>query len=207
LTALVVILCMVDNKSSGYVRARKTLPLEHLWPTSAFPILKGYRHLSLAAIRPEKVRPGLDMDIEIWSYWTRPENPSICVCCTACSRPGEDMNRLIRTGARGSTEWIGAKGWEATAEECYLMASSGRDPDFTVGPGIEALPASRSSGSRFRPTSGRSQACPGRASRAARVCISSPLTCTYAATLSSTGRSGLDKGRPPVRAGTPRADA
>ena len=27
------------------------------------------------------------------------------------------MNRLTRTGARGSTEWIGAKEWEATAEE------------------------------------------------------------------------------------------
>ena len=27
------------------------------------------------------------------------------------------MNRLTRTGARGSTEWIGPKEWEAMAEE------------------------------------------------------------------------------------------
>ena len=27
------------------------------------------------------------------------------------------MNRLIRTGARGSTEWIGPNEWEAMSEE------------------------------------------------------------------------------------------
>jgi hypothetical protein len=57
------------------------------------------------------------------------------------------MNRLTRTGARGSTEWIGAKGWEATAEECYVKTSSGSDSGFTADRAIGSARSSVASSS------------------------------------------------------------
>ena len=36
------------------------------------------------------------------------------------------MNRLNRTGARGSTGWIRSRDGDAKAEECYVRTSSGR---------------------------------------------------------------------------------
>ena len=49
------------------------------------------------------------------------------------------MNRLTRTGARGSMKWIGAKEWEATAEELLsediVRTDSGFTADRAIGSG------------------------------------------------------------------------